>query len=333
MKNILSKTLPEYIRSRFGGLSRKQSFRDSTVHWAFEQQEFGSAVSARSAEFRAWINPSLAREKKEYSFAEEFKRAILRIDQAREGRTVALCYSGGAKSELVALGLRNAGIPFEPYFLDIWGLNTAQFLEWSRPAHPILGKKPKIISLDRAFFYEIHSLRLFEEFGCIQPTYLAMTYLFSRVPKTEFILVADGDLERTGQLDRKIWESHTGRTNEVRAIPFSYGSIFYHLWAHREGRKGEFYFFRSTPGLLLAQLDLAIARPEFPLCEARDFIYESFPEIARRPKSTNWEGSQENKWIRYWLESNVKKEAARYWIPAIGGLVDISHLAARPGPP
>lgn len=271
------------------------------IQWSFGQGAYANRAGAVSDDFDFRFRPSIARG--EYGFRAEVMRACALLDERRKGRPIALCYTGGIDSELIARALAALGIPFELYFLDIWGLNLERFRQDSAGFLAELGKSARIVRLEKAEFYENFSLPYFRRFACDQPTFLALCYLFDRIPKNEFIVAGDGDLHREGELFAKI--AAVGRPGE-RMIPFAYSSVFFYLWQERAARRGEFYFFSSTPELLAAAFQHPLYRAEFPRFCTREMIYAEFPEVARRQKTSNWDSEparRENKWIRNWLYS------------------------------
>jgi hypothetical protein len=302
------------------------------LHWEFGNQPYASPVEAQSTHFSYWIEPRLKR-KGDWSYAHEVLRACEKLDAKREGKTIALCYTGGVDSELIARLLHRLGLPFEMYFLDIWGLNSAAFLHWSKPFEQEIGKKVRIVKLAKPYFYEEHSLRMFEELGCEYPSYLALTYLFEKIPGDEFIVVGDGDLNRTGGIFDFIAESHPKeREGKTIPLPFASSSVAFWLWARKRQRKGDFYFFSSTPELIASTMEHPAFQFGYPHSETREVIYDSFPEIARRPKTTNWDGKayRENKWVRTWLSRHAQKTPSlSFWKKGAGTIVDLDSLFLR----
>lgn len=292
----------------------------SFVQWSFGRTPFVSPVAARSVEFSYGFTPTL--EPGEYSFPVELRRACERLDQRRAGKTIALCYSGGTDSELIARQLFGLGIPFELYFLDIWGINREVFTAFAPVVRSLTGKKVREVRLEKIPFYEGHSLEAFRRFGCELPTPLALSYLFTQIPKDQFIVVGDGDLNRAGGLFRLIAEKHAAPAG--RALPTSVASVFYYLWAEAHEREGEFYFFSSTPELVASVLQSPHFQCDYPLSQTSALIRHHFPEIQPRAKTTNWDGGayQENQWIRTWLENHAKKwPEFSFWEKSVGTIL------------
>lgn len=266
-------------------------------------QSYASPVQVNSAEFKFWFDPVLTR--RPFSFREEVDRACQQVDLNREGKTVALCYNGGLGSEVIARALHRHGIPFELYFLDLWGLNRPHFDQWAGEFAREIGKNIKIFCLDREYFYEEHAPKTFLETGLALPTYLAITYLFDQIPEDQFIVVGEGDLSRFGSWLNQSKGNEISRTS----LPFSPRQIFYYLWNRTRERAGEFSFFSSTPGLIGAVVEDPLFHCAYPTSDTRALVHAAFPEIRERPRSTNWDGKafKENFWVRNHLERIAKK--------------------------
>lgn len=299
------------------------------VRWSFGGVEKASPVAVSSSDFHYSFSPSIIR--KRYSFRAEVFRACEKIDQKRAGKTVALCLSGGVDSEIIALALRQRGIPFELYFLDNWGLNRDTYTSWVKPLENKLGKKAHVVGLGREYFLEDYSKEVFSKLGFEYPTYLAMTYLFSRIPHDQYIVVGDGDLDRAGDLYSYLGQKLSLKSGQQGLqIPFSSASVAYALWAEMNKRPGEYYFFSSTPELIAATVTDPRYLARYPYSETKEVIYGEFPEIGRRRKTTNWDGilAQKENWtIRHMLRRHaIKKLQWDFWQPAMGTVVQIDRL-------
>jgi hypothetical protein len=309
------------------GPATPQKIRPDFVRWKFGDHAFSSLSTARSADFSLSFKPSI--ERRNFSFRQEVFEAAKRIDEKRQGRPVALCFSGGVDSELIAFALHELGVPFRAYFLDLWGLNREAFENWAPPFLHRLGKKAEVVRVERARFYEEHSVRLFEELGVEYPTYLALPLLFDAIPENEFIVAGDGDLNRGGPLFEAIAAAHPAPVDGALWIPFATSATAYWNWAEKRGRAGEYCFFSSTPGLIAATVTHPLFRTNYPFSDGRELILAEFPEIAPRPRTTNWDGLayRENVWLRAWLERHGRKIPSLHaWRSSLGTIVRIDDL-------
>jgi hypothetical protein len=261
------------------------------------------------------------------SFREEAKKAVTSLNERRKGRPVALCYTGGLDSDLIALELREQGVPFTPFFLDLWGINYRAFAENRR----FLGLDVQVVRLERIQFYEEVCLPVFRLFGIENPTYLALSYLYEKIPSDFFIVAGNGDLDRTGKLFPKIAD-RCGYSPAKQTLPFSVATAFDYLWPKEKNRAGEFAFFSSTEGLVRSML----YHPEFnscvPFSSTRKVLASEYPELPQRAKTNNWDGPAyiENVWVREWLERNLRDwPEFGFWRPDAGTLWELPAGEAR----
>jgi hypothetical protein len=212
--------------------------------------------------------------------------------------------------------------------------NFDVYLDYIRPLEKKVGKATHIVRLEESFFKQDYAFRAFEELGCEYPTYLALTYLFSRIPFDQYIVTGDGDLDRDGSLFVKIALKHqaTRPTNSI-SVPVASSSIAYRIWAQANKRRGEYYFFSSTPELIASVADDPSFRSRYPQNNAKDLLYRDFPQIARRPKTTNWEngGDDENRKIRRALEIHAAtKPGLAHYQAALGTRVCVDTIYKKP---
>ncbi len=284
-------------------LLKPQVQSDRFAHWSFGGVPYSSYSTTRSAQFRFWFTPTT--DSRTRHFRDEVTSAVRRIDKLRKSQDVALCYSGGVDSEILALALKQQGIRTELYFLDLWGLNGAVFRDWASPSAKRLGMPLNVVSISRDQFYG-HAEDLFLKFGSEAPTYLGMLYLFSQIPTNQFIVTGDGDLDRQGPLFNHIAQAKaTLPMDSSQFVVFSTSSVVYENWAQANSRPGEYYFFRSTPGLVASVLKDPRFKNYFPSSSTKNLIHSVFPEIPRRSKTTNWDSmtaNRENASIRRHLE-------------------------------
>jgi hypothetical protein len=299
----------------------------SFLHWSYGEEPYSSPVQAQSADFRFWFDPVV--ERKPYSFRDEVFAAVEQLDTRREGKTIALCFGGGVKSELIARALRERSIPFELYFLDFWQLNRSAYIEQAEPLAKKLGKELRVVRVERAAFYT-HAKKVFLETGCESPTYLAFTYLFENIPSDQFIVTGEGDLDRTGDRFAYIGREHAPSRLDGIYLPFSHSSVFYYVWAQSRKRAGEFYFYGSTPALIASMLTSPILQLEYPFCRVAGIIHDAFPEVAKQPKKLIWDSAEalsENFEIRAALRRvAIVSEQMIFWKKLIGTCVQVDRI-------
>lgn len=292
------------------------SVRPDFLHWKFGHNLYANFIDAQSIDFQYWYEPKISRNEK-YIFRAEVINAARTLDRKRQGKPLALCYSGGVQSEALALVLHDLGIPFDLFFLDLWGLNLPFFQEQAQLLEKTIGKSVNIVRARRSQFFESFAPKLFREFGVEYPTYLALLYLFEQIPESHYIVVGEGGLTKLGNLYASICKnlSLEKNANELH-LPFTTASTLFFSWAEKRRREGEYYFYSSTPQLLAA----ALQDPRWVFSakgsDARELFYGAFPELKPRPRSNNWENGAyvENRNIRSHLGTiaeeftNWKKE-------------------------
>lgn len=297
------------------------------IHWSFGGLNYTSPMVAKSTDFRAWVTPCL--ERRSYSFKEEVVNACQALDKRRAGAPIALCYSGGVDSEVIAYNLKRMGIPFEMYFLDIFGVNAKIYEDYVKPFSRKLGKEVHVVHMSGDYFHGEYAQKVFNEFGFESPTYLAMTYLFEQLPAHQFIVTGDGDLDRVGDLYRYI-----GAQNPVPHgtpgvhIAYSSSSVLYHLWAQKNQRAGE-YFFYTAPKLIAATLTDRQFQTKYPLSFTKNLIHTAFPEIPMRPKTTNWDdkgAAKHNAFLRRTLRQHATRSFDFSWQRLSGTAVQIDKI-------
>lgn len=307
---------------------QSQKINPHFIQWGFGDSPLGSSISARSSDFHYWLTPSIA--KKNYTYKDEVVSACKLLDKKRAGKTIALCLSGGTDSEVIAITLKKLGIPFEMYFLDNWSINRETYTKWVAPFAKQMNQTVHVVGLGREYFLEEHARKSFKQHGCEFPTYLAMTYLFERIPGDQFIVTGDGDLDRKGELFEYIGNKYPAPSNEDGIyLPFATSSIAYRVWAELNQRPGEYYFFSSTPELLASILTNPEFKIKYPFSDAKEMIYSSFPEMVRRPKTTNWDhavAKRENTWIRRSLRKFAFHQGFDFWKPALGTKVKVDSI-------
>lgn len=299
----------------------------SHIEWSFGGKTYTDPVKASSSDFCLRFKPVL--ESRTYHFREEFYRAIDKLDQARCGRSIALAFNGRHKSDLIAMELRNRGIPFELYFLNLWGLNSSQ-LNSTRSKALRLGKELRVFEVAAIPFFK-HAKRQFLSFGCESPTPLALAYLFEQIPSEYFIVAGEGGVDRSGGLFSHIGAENPLPKNEKGAyLPFSLGNIFYYLWAIKNGRPGEYYFFDSTPELVGSVLSDPLLNWNYPFCDCSKVILNAFPELDLSPVEKNWhsvEAQNQNKEIRSALRRlAIGTDGFQFWHKLIGTSARVSDI-------
>ena len=164
--------------------------------WKCNEKELSSPIVEKNDNFLFYFIPSI--EKKDISFSEALNSAIEKTLIKSNGKTIAICASGGIDSEIIARKIVEHTKNVELYFLSNWGLNNSELVNFVQPLSKELEVKLNVVELSFEYFYEEFAASSYLKYGCYFPTYLAMLFLFSQIPKDCFIVVGEGDLEKGG---------------------------------------------------------------------------------------------------------------------------------------
>jgi hypothetical protein len=298
------------------------------LHWRFGNEYRGNILSAKSTDFELWFTPSA--ERKNYDFRTEVRNKCKEIDQKRNGKPIALCYSGGENSEIIAITLKEMGIPFDLYFLDVWHSDVAR-KTLAEPFAKKIGAPLRVVGLLEENFITEHLVKTSKEYGSDNLNFSLMTYLFNAIPDTHFIVTGSGHLERSGPAMEKIGEkNHIPNGTDSYYRPFSMNHVLFYTWAEKNKRVGEFYFFQSSPELLISVFQNPVVYSQYPIYSQKALIYSSFPEISPRAKTTNWDGPV-GETIAKSARTKIQKYMETfgfdsYWQPNVGCAVNLAGI-------
>lgn len=195
-------------------------------------------------------------------------------------RTLAICISG-KDSEIIAREAADLGIPAKLYFLKIGNVNADHVAAVQKIAMDT-GLKLTIVDLpdDKIEAVAEESFRLMNVY---YPTYLLLPFLFKAIPATEFIVVGEGDLDKQ--------HPHYDDFFKQPGIPMVGSEIAYRVWAQANARDGEFYFFSSTPGLILsAYNDPRLVRTPSSISTS-ELVSAIWPNLTFKGKTGNWDSN------------------------------------------
>lgn len=298
------------------------------LHWSFGNNYRSNPMQAQSLDFQVWFSPTA--ERKSYNFRNEVFEKCKEIDQKRGGKPIALCYSGGESSEVIAIAMKELGIPFELYFLDTWLFNQHSRKAYAEPFAKKMGVPLHVVSISENFFEFEFLPKDFLEFGLDHPTPMLLRYLYSAIPSTHFIVTGSGNLERSGKKNEKIGKIHAPEESMKRlSWTFSPSNVTFYDWAEKNQRPGEYYFYQSSPGLLLSVLESPFINHNFPEVNLKGLIYSAFPEIQPRSKSTNWdtaEGAERLYELREHIIAFAKKNQLGFWHLSSGCTANLAGL-------
>jgi hypothetical protein len=306
--------------------------RPGHINWRIDNQIFSDFFynDQYCPNFEYWLE--LGSFTNSNGFRSEVFSAVKKLSEVYgSGMTFAVCLSGGIDSEIIIRAMKLLGLKFQAYFLSFWNQNIENYECFIKPIESELGFKTNILVLNKDMFINKLIYEHFELYGCELPTYLAMLYLFDKIPKHECIVVGEGDLDKQGALYTRMSNSIPKMKNGC--IPFTTSEVLYRIWSQKNRRYGEYYFFSSTEQLIVSVLKDVSLRVQFPHVDTKEVIYSNFPEIKRRRKTNNWEGEnfKLNKEIRSRLFSYAQRsDKFKLWAPACGSFQDLSQIIDGP---
>lgn len=302
------------------------------LQWKFGDQSMASPLEGGQFQFQL----DFSNLERVGSFRSEVYRALKVLDQKREQKKVALCVSGGVGAEVLGFVMDQLAIPYDCFFLDIYGVNEEAKKRVYGPDSYFREKRIQEIRLERRVLFGEFGLEHFQRFGVLFPDQIALSFLYKNIPDEYFILAGGGSMDRQGKFFESITASpispqkpsgfaekispqgnasHSGQSNphertrslvpsRSRSIAFPISSIAPYLWSAERHRQGEFQFYLSRAELILSQLADSRFQWKFPLTNWRPILKEEFPELVVGPKVSNWQGTkgiQENYLLRAWL--------------------------------
>lgn len=192
------------------------------------------------------------------------------------GKPLAICLSG-SDSEIIAREAHRLALPFELYFLNIWGNNTVEQGVAAEIAKEF-GKTLNVVHLDKDTAFASVIPANFAKLGAAKPTYLVLPYLFQRIPATMFIVCGEGDPDK----------NHSAYKFGPNEIPIGTTEIFYRQWALENNRDGEFYFYASTPELVVSYTKHPLISRSENVISTTSVKYMTWPELKYRNRTNNW---------------------------------------------
>jgi hypothetical protein len=211
----------------------------------------------------------------------------------------------GRDSEIIIRESKSLGIPCKIYFLKLWDMNN-WMLEIVHDIARELNVEICVIELSEKKCMEEVIFQSYEIVRTVKPTYICLPFLFDNIPSDEFIVCGEGDLAKENPIFKRFY------TKDSIGIPILSTEISYRMWAQKKQRYGEFYFYSSTPELIISAYNNSLVKFSPPSIQTHSMIVYYWPEIKFKSKSLNWEiGPEKNKLIcQTLLDLNLQKEYA-----------------------
>lgn len=156
--------------------------------------------------------------------------------------SVALCLSG-IDSELIADSLYRNKIPTEYYFLHILGINDNS-LDLVKNISIKYDTKLNLVTIFPSVIKEYSLENFHKNFVCF-PTYSTVPYLLEKIPRNQYTIVGEGDIEKTDILRYlKIFNNKVNKYDKnFFYIPIHLSEISYKKTLETNGKLGETNFF------------------------------------------------------------------------------------------
>jgi hypothetical protein len=264
------------------------------ITWKFNGVQFGHISNSPGTNFSFQYNiPSTLLPTTNLSFA--IQESLVNLSSYG---VLAICISG-ADSEIIAREAKSLGVPFELWFLDMWGINTKA------------RSKAQQLATDLAVHLNVVTLTKDEAYGSViienhkmlqaeKPTYLCLPFLFSHIPTSDLIVGGEGDPQKSGPE----YERFVNASGNYDGLPISATEVFYRQWAMANNRNCEMYFYSSTPLLTKSYYEHPLLIKANKRIDTRHLVDTLWPNLIFNYKTTNWEDLVEaNADIRNYVRS------------------------------
>ncbi len=223
---------------------------------------------------------------------QEVDRAVAKL-YADTNKTLAICLSG-RDSEVIARSAAQQSIPYKLYFLRFWGMEESQVTNVKTVAKE-LNQDLTLVELTREYCLDELIQKSFEVMVQYAASYLCMPAIFEQIPEDELIVVGNGDIAQGDFTGLPYKSPLLGFLHPSdRGIPILTSEIAYRLWAQKNRRHGQFYFWSSTPELLLSMYNDPDIDIQMPVIRTNKVFTRYWPELTFKEKSFTWTNQIEN---------------------------------------
>lgn len=233
----------------------------------------------------------------------------------------------GIDSEIIAKYIILNNIPVEFYFLHIQGVNDShkELVEFIAKRYDV---KLNVITTS---FKEVTETIIFETFSYCEikiPTYLTVPYLIKFTPRDSFVIVGEGDLEKTNVLKYlNVYNSKISIDNSSFCyIPMHLAEIVYTLSLKKYNRHGESNFYSRKFDTWYHVLK------DSRLHSNCKFYYDPKSKLLNDICKNNFVSPiktlnftyEKSKDIIDIINKNLKDKESKNWTPYIGDIVTVS---------
>lgn len=238
---------------------------------------------------------------------------------------IAVCLSG-IDGEVIGRRLTKYNKHVEYFFLHIEGIND----EHKKIAEAIASKhdvKLNVVPVSFDFILNEFSKEVFEFCQVTMATYISIPYLIKSIPSDYYIIVGEGDLEKSNAKKyRKIFDDRvTKPSTDLIYVPMHLTEIIYRLSLNHYNKHGEsnFYSRKFDTWYHVLRDHRLITNYRFYYDPKADFIYEICGKDFISPiKTLNYTFSDHWELMKT-LHQRLESTAAENWSFFIGDVVTI----------
>jgi hypothetical protein len=230
----------------------------------------------------------------------------------------------GIDSEIIAKYIILNDIPVEFYFLHIQGVNDSH----KELVELIANKYDVRLNIIKTSFKEVTETIIFETFSYCEikiPTYLTVPYLIKFTPQDSFVIVGEGDLEKTNVLKYlNVYNNKISIDNSSFCyIPIHLAEIVYTLSLKKYNRYGESNFYSRKFDTWYHILNDSRLQSNYK------FYYDPKSKLLNEICKNNFISPiktlnftyKNSKSIMDTIEINLKNKESKNWNPYIGDIV------------
>lgn len=189
------------------------------------------------------------------TFREECLNAAKKVIADADGKTIAVSLSG-SDSEIIVRCLHLLKANYELYHQTYWFVDddqNHQLINSQKVAHAVNKPLNIIRFTEEESIYAVKKNTI--DYGIFSRGYYIILDFWERIPSDRFIVGGEGDLEKSYNGYKKAYIKKFGSIeNGIEYIPFASNEILFRIWAQRNERHGQYYFFSSTPELMYATI-------------------------------------------------------------------------------
>jgi len=215
------------------------------------------------------------------SYKEAINNKLLALVASGHSKLAILI--SGKDGEIIAIQAKKLGIDFELFFLHIQNINE-YMLPMVNTVSTALSVPINVITLPHADIIPFAE-QSFLLTRVNKPTYLVLPYIFDKIPADRYIIIGEGDLDKSPNA-----YSHISNPANDYGIPILNTEIAYYIHAQSKNIVGDYYFHSSTPELIKTMWDHPLLDKKFPVISTLPVLQSEWgAEITFTEKTSNWD--------------------------------------------